>query len=196
MAKGHNKRERRLLTDLQEKDRLSTELRRVAYHIRRWQDGMKRRRGKRWQAQYRLSLERASARLEVLERAVLAQARDLKLRIEEELEISEQEVNQFEAQYDKELEELLAAQDALRGAEEARAEAEATVGNKTSPSQKTAELLSQLRRKHRRAERTVRREAKDVTSVEGEMASEERDKEVLTRELQRVIEEIQTLGPP
>ena len=103
MATGHNLRERRLFTDLAEKNRLSAELRRVAHSMRRWQDRMKKRRSKRWQAQYRSSIERAGSRLEVLEREVLAQAEDLKSRIEEELDISVQEVSQFEEQYKKEL---------------------------------------------------------------------------------------------
>ncbi len=193
MARGHNLRERRLFTDLAEKNRLSAELRRVAHSMRRWQDQMNKRRSKRWQAQYRSSIERAGSRLEVLEREVLAQAKDLKSRIEEELDISVQEVSQFEEQYKKELDELVSAQKELREAEEARVQTEAAAADQTSHSQETAELLSKLRRRHRRTERQVRREAKDVTSVEREIASEERDKEVLTKELQRVIEEVQAL---
>ena len=108
--------------------------------------------------------------------------------------ISAKEVKEFAQQHRKELAELVEAQEALREAEGARTEAEGAVADKTTVSQKTAERLSRLRQTHQRAIRTARREAKDVTTVEREIASEEKDEAVLKSELQRVIGEIQALS--
>ena len=193
MARVHNRRERRLFKDLGEKNRLSAELRRVTYRMRRWQDRMKKRRGKRWQAQYRNSLQRAAGRLEVLERELLVRAEKLKLRIQDEFEVSVEEVSQFEEQYKKEVQELVLAEQELREAQEAVVKAESAGGEQISHSQKTAELLSELQRRHRHAELRARAEAKDVKAVEREIASEVKDKDILTQELHRIVEEIQTL---
>ena len=48
---------------------------------------------------------------------------------------------------------------------------------------------------NRRAERQARKEAKDVETVEQELASEARDREILTVELHKLLEEIELLRP-
>ena len=194
MARGHNPRERCLFRDLGEKNLLSAELRRVANSMRRWQIRMHKKRSKRWQARYRNSLRRAAARLENLQTEVLSRAEELKLRIGEELKISVDEVQQFEEQYKKEVQELRVAQQELQEAQQALViKAEAGRAEHFGDTQQTVLVLSELQRKHRRAELRARSEAKDVKAVEEEIASEATDKEVLTNELHRIIEEIQTL---
>ena len=55
--------------------------------------------------------------------------------------------------------------------------------------------LAELRHNHWRAERQARKEANDVKAVEQELASEARDREILTVELHKLLEEIELLRP-
>ena len=182
----HNIRARRLFRDLHEKSVLSRKIRRLASSMRRWEAGLAKKRGKRWQAQYKNAIRRASGDVEDLERQLLAQAQDLKSRIQEELKVSVEEVQQFEAQHKKEVQELQASRQALRAAKQALSSAEAAHDK--------ADLLSELQKTLRRAERTEHKEAKDVTEVEEELASEARDKEILTHELHQLLNELALLG--
>ena len=183
----HNIRERRLFRDLHEKSVLSREIRRLASSMRRWETGLTKKRGKRWQAQYTNAIRRASASLEDLEQQLLSQAQDLKSRVQEELESSVEEVRQFEEQHKKEVQELQASHQELRVAKQALSAAETA--------QDKADSLSELKNTLRRAERTARKEAKDVTEVEEELASEARDTDILTHELHQLLTEIELLGP-
>ena len=155
--------------------------------MRRWQARLAKNRSKRWRAQYTKSIRRASASVEDLERQVLSHAQDLKSRIQEELELSVEEVQQFEEQHKKEVQELHASRQELRAAEQALSGA-ATARDK-------ADSLSELRRTFRRAERKARKEVKDVREVEEELASEARDRDILTHELHQLLNEIELLGP-
>ena len=183
----HNTRERILFRDLNDKAVLSREVRRLAGSMRRWEARLAKGRGKRWTAQYTNSIRRASARVEDLERQILAYAEYVRPRVEKELEISVQEVQQFEEQHKKEVQEAHASQQTLQSAEQALSTA-ATARQK-------AEELTELRRVLRRAERQARKESQDVTDVKEELASEARDTEVLTRELHRLLTEIEVLAP-
>lgn len=183
----HNLRERILFRDLDEKAVLSREVRRLAGSMRRWEARLAKGRGKRWTAQYTNSIRRASARVEDLERQILAHAEYLRPRVEKELEISVQEVQQFEEQHKKEVQEAHASRQALQTAKQALSTA-ATARQK-------AEELTELRRVLRRAERQARKESQDVTDVEEELASEAGDTEVLTREFHQLLTEIELLGP-
>ncbi len=183
----HNIRERRLFRDLHEKSVLSRKIRRLASSMRRWEAGLTKKRGKRWKAQYTNAIRRASGDVEDLERQLLSQAQDLKSRIQEELKVSVEEVQQFEEQHRKEVQELQASRQALRAAEQALSSAEAAHDK--------ADILSELQKTLRRAERTEHKEAKDVTEVKEELASEARDKETLTHELHQLLNEIALLGP-
>ena len=58
----------------------------------------------------------------------------------------------------------------------------------------TADRLAELRNTLRRAERTAHKEAKDVSEVEEALASEARDKEILTHELHQLLNELAVLG--
>ena len=112
------------------------------------------------------------------------------MRVQEELEISVEEVQAFEEQHKKEVMELKGAHQALRTAEQALSGADLA-----SEAKDKADLLAELRHKHRRAERQARKEAKDVEAVEQELASEARDREILTVELHKLLEEIELLRP-
>ena len=185
----HNPRERYLFRDLQEKSVLTKQVQRLASSIRRLQARATKRRSHRWRARYTNSVQRAAAKLEELEPQVLSRAQELRLRVQEELDISVEKVQKFEEQHRKEIMELEAAQQSLRTAEQALS-AEFASGAKDK-----ADRLAELRHKHRRAERQARREAKDVEAVEQELASEARDREILTIELHKLLEEIQLLRP-
>ena len=109
--------------------------------------------------------------------------------MQEELEISVEEVQTFEEQHKKEVVELKVAHQALRTAEQALS------AELASEARDKADRLAELRHKHRRAERQARKEAKDVEAVEQELASEAHDREILTVELHKLLEEIELLRP-
>ena len=112
------------------------------------------------------------------------------MRVQEELEVSVEEVQAFEKQHKKEVMELKVAHQALHTAQQALSGVELA-----SEAKDKADRLAELRHKHRRAERRAHKEAKDVKAVEQELASEERDREILTVELHKLLEEIELLRP-
>ncbi len=185
----HNPRERRLFRDLQEKSVLTRQVQRLASTMRRLQARAAKRRSHRLRARYTNSIRRAAAKAEELEQQVLSRAQELRLRVREELEISVEEVQAFEAQHKKEVMELKGAHQTLRKAEQALS------SELASEAKDKADRLAELRHKHRRAERQARKEAKDVEAVEQELASEARDREILTVELHKLLEEIELLRP-
>ncbi len=187
---GHNRRERRLFRDLREKSVLTCQIQRLSSLMRRLQARAAKRRSNRWQARYTKSILRATAKVEELEPQVLSRAQELRLRVQEELEISVEEVQAFEEQHKKEIMELKVAHQALRTAEQALSGADLA-----SEARDKADRLAQVRHKHRRAERQARKEAKDVKAVEQDLASEARDREILTVELHKLLEEIELFRP-
>ena len=187
---GHNRRERRLFRDLREKSVLTCQIQRLSSLMRRLQARAAKRRSNRWQARYTKSILRATAKVEELEPQVLSRAQELRLRVQEELEISVEEVQAFEEQHKKEIMELKVAHQALRTAEQALSGADLA-----SEARDKADRLAQVRHKHRRAERQARKEAKDVKAVEQDLASEARDREILTVELHKRLEEIELFRP-
>ena len=187
---GHNRRERRLFRDLREKSVLTCQIQRLSSLMRRLQARAAKRRSNRWQARYTKSILRATAKVEELEPQVLSRAQELRLRVQEELEISVEEVQAFEEQHKKEIMELKVAHQALRTAEQALSGADLA-----SEARDKADRLAQVRHKHRRAERQARNEAKDVKAVEQDLASEARDREILTVELHKLLEEIELFRP-
>ena len=187
---GHNRRERRLFRDLREKSVLTCQIQRLSSLMRRLQARAAKRRSNRWQARYTKSILRATAKVEELEPQVLSRAQELRLRVQEELEISVEEVQAFEEQHKKEIMELKVAHQALRTAEQALSGADLA-----SEAREKADRLAQVRHKHRRAERQARKEAKDVKAVEQDLASEARDREILTVELHKLLEEIELFRP-
>lgn len=191
---GHDPGERRLFGDLNEKNRLAGEFRRLSGRVRRWQHGMARRRGKRWQAQYGRSISRANDRLAELRGELLTRARDLKQRMEKEQSISKSQVQGYEKQYKKEVAELKKAQEELAKANEALAEAQAKASAEAGETQKSAAVLAELRRKRWNAAQNAERETQEVKKAKKEIASEHSDRDVLAYELRRAIAEIESLS--
>jgi len=191
---GHNPSERRLFTDLQEKNRLAGEFRRISGRMRRWQERLTQKRGKRWQAQYAISIRRAHEWLEAARGELLSRAQDLKQRIETEQKVSKTEIQKFEKQYKKEVAELKAAQEGLAAADEAFAKAQQKAGTEGGDAEKSAAVLAELRRRRWNAAREATRETKDVKRARTEIASEKQDKQVLAYELRRAIAEIEGLS--
>ena len=185
----HNPQERRLFRDLQEKSVLTKRIRRLSSFMRRLQARGAKRRSHRRRARYTDSIQRATAQVAELEQQVLSRAHELRSRVQEELEVSVEEVQAFEEQHKKEVIESQEAHRALLAAEHALS------GAAASEARDKADRLAELRLKHRRAERRARKEAKDVEAVEQELASEARDREILTVELHRLLEEIELFHP-
>lgn len=185
----HDPRERRLFEDLNEKNRLAGEFRRLSSRAAHWRRRLSRGPSKRWQAQYRISLRRADERLAALRAELLTRTEDLKARIQEEQKLSKAEIQKFEKQYEKEVAELKQARLAAAAASEAVAKARSAA----EETEDAAAVLSELRRKNWGAARDLRRETSEAKKAEQEIASEEQDKRVLTHELRRIVAEIESL---
>jgi hypothetical protein len=185
----HNSRERQLFGDLNEKNRLAGEFRRLSSRVRDWRDRMGRKRGKRSQARYGQAIGKADERLQALRAELLERAEDLKARILEEKKISAAEVKKFEAQYKKEVEELRNAHEAMAESQEAMAEASA----KSRGVEWNGGVLSGLRQRHRNAARNLRREKGEVKKAAQEIESEARDEVILDNELRRILGEVAAL---
>lgn len=190
MVARHNKRERRLFADLSTKNTLSRELRRLAQRMRRWQERRQKIRSRRRRAAYLDSLQRGGLRLEKLRSDVLSRNEDLRLRIQEEFDISEKEIQDFEEPYRKEAQEARTAQAEL---DEKRRALESAPSDPPGDAEKAARALSELERSLRRAERRARKETKDVEKVKDELASEAQDREILEFELRRIVAEVEAL---
>jgi predicted phage tail protein len=185
----HNPRERRLFRDITEKNRLTEEFRRLSGRMRSWKKRMGRKKGKRWQAQYGLSIRRAQERLEMLRPHLLELAEELRSRIEEEQKVSQDEIKQFEKQYSKEVAELKEAQQALAEASKAVEDAKTAAGDEEN----AGAILAELRRKRRDAATEMRREGRDLKKAKQEIESEEQDTFTLAYELRRIVGEIESL---
>lgn len=183
----HDPKERELFRDINDKNRLAGEFRRLSSRAKHWRGRLSRGPSKRWQAQYRNSLRRAERRLTELRTELLSRAEELKARIEEEQKLSKTEIKQFEKQYEKEVAELREAQKAAAEAKEAIADARADAD------EEAAAVLAELRRKSWGAAKELRRETSELKKAKQELASEEQDKLVLTYELRRIVAEIESL---
>jgi len=186
----HNSRERKLFGDLNDKNRMAEEFRRLSSKLRGWQKRKTYKKGKRWQAQYALAIERAQDRLAEMRPLLLAWAEELKARIEEEQKLSADEIKQFEKQYVKEVAEFKKAQEALAEARDAVDEAKS---EKLDPEQ-AGIFLAELRQKRRVAAREARRESRELKKASREIASEEQDMQTLSTEMRRIVAEIESLS--
>ncbi|HLG42430.1 MAG TPA: hypothetical protein VI643_03615 [Planctomycetota bacterium] len=193
MISGHNSRERALLSDIGLKNCLSNRVRRLARAIRRWEDRLARKRSHRWAARYANAVRRAALELEPLEADVLRRAEALRGRIEAEKKVSEGEIRQYQTQFKKEVGEMRAAQKVLENVRRALAELEVDIARKAVEAEKAGLLMVEANRKLRRAESKATSEAKDVKNVAKEIASEERDRRVMARELRRAMSETEAL---
>jgi hypothetical protein len=185
----HNPRERKLFKELNDKNRMAEEFRRLSSRLRGWKKRLSQKKGKRWQKQYTLAIQRASERLELMRPELLARAEELKARIEEEQKLSKDEIKQFEKQYAKEVAELKQAQEALAEAREAVDEAKV---EKLDP-ERAGLFMAELRQKRRVAAREARRESRELKKAEQEIASEEQDMLTLASEMRRIVAEIESL---
>ncbi len=195
MGAGHNIRERRLFGDIIEKNRLANRIRKLGNAIQAWRGRLRQRQSRRWRAQYARSIHRYALSLDQLQAEVLRKAQNLRARIQQEIHVSDDEIKQFHEQYKTEVAELKAAETTLEEARRAVVEAEVHGVPEVKSPQHAAVILANLRRAHRRRERRTRVEAKDVRSVQAELASEAKDKVVLAHELRRAVEEIEALAP-
>jgi len=190
---GHNARERALLSEICLKNRQSNRVRRLARSIRRWEDRLARKSSRRWGARLGRAVRRAALELEALEGDVLRRAEHLRGRIEAEKKVSEGEIRQFHAQFKKEVEEMRAAQQELENVRRALAELETDIARRAVEAEEAGLRLVAAQRSLRRAEIKAVSEAKGVKNVAMEIASEEGDRRTLTRELRRVVAEVEAL---
>ena len=151
---GHDLKERRLLTDIRDKNRLANEFHRLSADVQGWRDRLEQKRGKRAQARYRGVIERASQRLETLRAELLVQAEGLEARIKTEQKVSKAEIDKFHKQYAKEVKELAEAQAQLAEARKALAQADAqsrSLPAGAEQAERAGVVVAEFRRRHWKA---------------------------------------------
>jgi len=196
---GHDPKERRLLTDISDKNGLANEFRKLSANVESWRGRLEQKQGKRAQARYRLAIGRASERMEALRGELLERAEDLESRIKTEQKVSKAEIDKFHKQYAKEVQELSLAQAQLAEARKdlAKADAESRAHPEGSEeAERAGAVLAEFRRRHWKANQEAKREVRDVAKAKQEISSEERDKALLSGELQRAIAEVESLRDP
>lgn len=196
MAKGHNKRERTLLKDISDKNRLVNRISKLSRLIKRWKKRTNKNCGKRVKARHLDSMNRYSQELGTLEQQVLNQAQDIKTRIEGELKISDTETIEFQKQYKKEIDELMQARAKIKESRKALEQAKTAVEEGKAPEDPkvTAEVLTHLEANYGKSLAKEKKEARDVKAVVTELSSEEKDRKLLERELKKTIAELTALS--
>ena len=175
MADEHTALERRLKTDINRKNRIRRDMKKSMSPIRCWTEKLARCKNLQRRSRYTSSIKRHREEVERLRVELLRMDGDLEKRIKGEMEYSEKEVEEFEAQLKKEIKDM----------EEARAKLEKVKANRS----KETDDVERITREMVRASNRLIKETADVKHIEKELTSEERDKILFTRELKRIRSE-------
>ena len=192
---GHTASERRLRSDIATKNGLSDDYESKIRLARRFKKSAADAVGRRWRKKYAKTAARLLGEAETLRVDVLRRIQDLEPRIRQEMHFSELEVASFQTQFEKEHREWLEAQKGRDAAAEnlrRLASESRLLDRQTTPEQELS--IEGARGAAARSESVERREKKDVERVARELDSEARDRNLFTRELQRIVAERITLS--
>jgi hypothetical protein len=192
---GHTAFERRLRGDIAAKNALSEEYEDKIRLARHFGESAEEAVGRRWRKKYAKTAARLLKEADTLRVEVLRRIQDLEPRIRQEMQFSDLEVAAFQAQFEKEHREWLEAQKSRQATAESLRRLTTESGllrRKMTADQDPS--IEEARGAAVRSESVERREKKDVERVDRELDSEARDKNLFTRELQRIVAERITLS--
>lgn len=174
MADIHTPVEKRLKRDINAKNEIRRDLEKSVSLVRRLSEKLKNCRNRGKISRYNSTIKRHRNQTEQRRVEFLRSNEDLEKRIRQEMEYSEQEVEEFKTRLQKETREM----------EEARSKL-AEIKTDREKSEKT-EDREDLARHMARATMRLLSETGDVKHIEQELSSEEKDKIMFTHELKRI----------
>ncbi len=177
----HTKVERKLKTDIHYKNTLFRDLLASVHLLHEWQTRLAGLRNIRKEKKLRGSIARHMEFINNLSEYLAAHLDDIESNIKEEMKFSVKEVEGFhkELETDKKL-----AEAAKAAFDKAKANAESADEDNLEPAE-----LKVLHAEYSKSWRAFRREKHKLDEVKDELKSEERDKEIFSRELKRIIVE-------
>jgi len=180
---GHSLVERRLRADIEERHKLRNELKKKQSVINRLTGKLECVKKKRLNNRYSATINRLNTEAHALSKKLNEIDIDLQKRIEDEMNLSESEIQDFEDRYQKEYSEMVEAEDKLKAIEEGTAEPEVEEVPEEEESVSREAIVARTRR-------MLKRERRIVDGIKREISSEERDKMFFTRELQQIRAEL------
>lgn len=168
---AHTAKERRLKTDIIEKNVLRRELERRLSQMNRWQEELTKVKKQRKKKKLEGTIDRYQSCIEDMKKELLQLDDDLEKRIKKEMTYSEEEIKSFQKDLEKHAKGLQKVQDSLKEAEKEKEPAE---GEAQTPEKKI------------HLKKLLKEEVKKVEQDKKELKSEERDKEIFTLELKRI----------
>ena len=181
---GRSSVERRLRTDIEERHRLRNELEKNRSVMARLTRRLEQTRKKRLNRRYSATIERLNAETEMLKYKLNEMNVELQKRITDEMEFSEEEVQSFTDQYQKEYAEMAETETKLKAIEEGEAEPDVEEESEEEESVPREAIVARTRR-------MLKRERRIVEEIQREISSEERDKTFFSRELQQIMAELE-----
>jgi hypothetical protein len=207
IIKTHTIVEKKIKTDIIQKNTLRKELTRKIREIKRLSDLLQKTKNRKKRKRYKKDIERHIPGIREKKKQLSEMINDLEKRISEEMKYSEKELKILSQTYDKEYEEMVQAKNLLLKAQKT------TLSDKEkldisgmsidvqTEKQKTDEKESDVKVPVyprelllARAKKRLKNEFKDVTEVEKEIASEQKDKQLFENELKRIVLEKKILG--
>ncbi len=179
----HGSIEHRLLADIAARHNLKNEVERKKSLIAKLTKDRECTKKKRMSNRCSATIKRLNAEIKQFEYKLNRRNMDLQRRIMSELEFSEEEIQNFTRQYQKEYSEMVEIEDKLEAIEEGTVEpaAEETPGEEV-PSKEAIVA---------RTKRILGKERKIVERIQREIGSEKRDRVVFANELQQIVTELE-----
>lgn len=168
---SHTAKERKLKTDIIEKNILRRDLKKKFSAINRWKKKLNQTNNLQKRKKMESSIVRYQDGIEPLMKELLHMGEDLEKRIKDEMNYSEEEITAFQTNLEKHAKELERIQDNLK-----KEDAKPEESDKDRPSQGSKFQLAKL----------LKEEVKKMRKDEKELKSEERDKALFTLELKRI----------
>ena len=185
---GHSGVEHRLRSDIEERHSLKNEIRKKQSLIDKLSQKIEKTKKKRLNNRYSATVMRYNEELEMLVRDLREMNLDLKKRIADEMDFSEQEVQEYREQYQKELAELKKTEGKLEEIEAEEPEAEENAEEESEEKSVPKEAMVA------RTRRMLNMERRTLEEIQKELSSEERDKVFFSNELQQIIAELEADG--
>ncbi len=174
--KSHTAKERKLKTDITQKNALRRNLEKRLSAMRWWTQELSKTRNLQKRKKLEASITRYKEQVERLKKELLSKDEELEKRIKEERTYSEEEIKAFQSQLDRDIK---AFQNTQKKLEETK--------KGEGKTQKTPAMKSHL-------EKLLKQESARVKKDEKELKSEERDKVLFTLELKRIALEQKLYG--
>ena len=179
---GHSSVEHRLRADIAKRHSLKNDIGKKESLAARLTRKLERTKKKRLTNRYSATVKRLTVEMDNLKSQLNEMNMDLRKRITDEMEFSEEEIVRFREQYKEELAQVEESESKLKSAEEGAAESDAGEQDDEEPAAKEAMVA--------RTKLILKKERRLLEGLEEEIGSEERDRVLFAKELQGIMVEL------